>query len=260
MQHRIIPLAAVAVLLAGAQAALEFEVASVKPTDNKSNISGFPTRSGDRIAMHNTRIFSMICYAFHINGGYQLVNWDKFPGAWDWWDVDARVPADATTDQVRLMFQSLLRDRFRFQAHFETRDIAEYELTAGSGKPKLSAAAEAPAKLTIEGRTLSAPKQGCATSLWNDGGHVVCHDATVEQMATEFGGLLHSPIVNRTGIDGKYDLDLIYMPDDRRLDANAEPGPTLEQAVKSEMGLILRKSTGPVQVLVVERFEKPTEN
>ena len=239
----------------------QFEVASVRVNHSNGDVSGFPQRSGDRIEMHNTRVYSMIFYAYHLKGAYEIANYDQGPVSMEWYDVDARVPAHATNDQVRLMFQSFLADRFKLKAHRETREIPEYELTPGKGKPKLAeSTSDDPMKVTIEGRTLSAPPNRCMGTLWKEGAHVTCHGATAAQIVAEISGALASPLVDHTGLTGKYDFDLLYLPENRRLDDNAPPTPSLEQAVAEQLGLKLQKTKGPVEVLVIDHFEKPSEN
>src|SRR6185436_13016637 len=102
----------------------QFEVASVR--ENTSNatpdLSG-PRRSGDLIRMHNTRIFSMVNYAFKIAARYEVEGYDKFPESYKWYDIEAKAPPGATDDEVRLMFQVLLAERFKFKFHKETKEL-----------------------------------------------------------------------------------------------------------------------------------------
>jgi uncharacterized protein (TIGR03435 family) len=253
-------LAAVAGAVWLAAQAPQFEVASVKLNKSNAPMSASPTRSGDRIVMHNTRVYSMIYYAYHLHGAYSIANWDQGPVSWDWYDLDAQAPAGASDDDVRRMFQSLLADRFKLKTHREMRDIPEYELALGKGKPKLAESTEQPMKVTIEGRTIT-PRAGlCGTSFWQDGGHMMCQAAPIGKIAEELSALLKSPLVDRTGLTGTYNVHLRYVPEERSMDANMEPGPTLEKAVEEELGLKLQKTKGPVEVLVVDHYERPTAN
>ena len=78
--------------------------------------------------------------------------YERFPESWKWYDIDARVPNGATDEQVKLMVQSLLEDRFKFKSHREKREITQYARVVDTGKAKLSAATDRPMDLTIEGR------------------------------------------------------------------------------------------------------------
>jgi len=133
-----------------------------------------PRRSGDAVVMHNTQIYSVIFYAYHLTGNYQIAGYKDPSDESGWVDIEARAPANATEGQIRLMFQSLLEDRFKLKVHHETRDIPEYELTIAKGKAKLTPAREGDMTVTIEGRTFPARAGACSTTLWNEGGHIVC--------------------------------------------------------------------------------------
>ncbi len=137
---------------------MEFEVASVK-TSAGGPFEFVPRRSGDRVSIHMSHIASVITYAYHIPF-YQVIGYDKTPIAYEWYDIDATVAQDATEDQVRLMFQSLLEDRFKFKIHRETRELPEYELTIAKDKAKLKPASDDELmKLEIEGRPMTWPER-----------------------------------------------------------------------------------------------------
>ena len=245
---------------------LEFEVASVKHTSNVGPFGSDPRRSGDRFTMHNAQLYTIIWYAYHLRGNYQLVG-DLGYGVDEWnsFDIDARVGHDATDDQVRLMVQSLLADRFDLKLHRETRELPEYVVTIAKGGPKLTPASEQPMEVRIEGRHFSLPKSTCMGSAWREGNHITCHAATIEQILAQTGGELKAPVADRTGLTGTYDVDVLYMPDFRRMQADTEPeaaiGPSLPEAFQEQLGLKVEKGKGPVEVIVVDHFEKkPREN
>jgi uncharacterized protein (TIGR03435 family) len=82
----------------------------------------------------------------------------------------------------------------------------------------------------------------------------------METIVAEVGNLLKAPVVDRTGLTGTFDLHLRFIEEGRRLEADLEPGPSLTQAIQEEMGLKLEKTIGPVEVLVIDHMEKPTQN
>jgi uncharacterized protein (TIGR03435 family) len=82
----------------------------------------------------------------------------------------------------------------------------------------------------------------------------------METIVAEVGNLLKAHVVDRTGLTGTYDLHVRYIPDDRKLEAELEPGPSLTQAIHEELGLKLEKSKGSVEVLVIDHMEKPSQN
>jgi len=157
------------------------------------------------------------------------------------------------------MFQSLLEDRFKLKVHRETREVPLYELTINK-KAKLTPAQEGEMIVKIENRSVPARAGTCGTSLWAEGAHVICHAVGMEKITAQFSNTLSAPVADRTGLAGKYDLNLLYLPESRRLDPNAPPGPTLQDAVLQDLGLKLEKTKGPVEVLVIDHIEKPSEN
>ena len=89
---------------------------------------------------------------------------------------------------------------------------------------------------------------------------MICHAAGMETITSQLSGLLQSPVTNHTALSGKYDLDLLYLPDNRKLEADAPPVPLLVDAVQESLGLKLEKVNGSVDVLVIDHLEKPSAN
>jgi uncharacterized protein (TIGR03435 family) len=239
---------------------LEFEVASVRENTTNGQSDFPPRRSGDRILMHNTRIFSMIFYAYNLAGNYQIEGYERFPEGVKWYDLEALAPKGATEDHVRQMLQALLAERFKLKIRRESKEIQEFELVIDKGKPKLQPSHDGAMQLTIEGKTFSPRPGTCGISLWNDGSHLVCHAAAMDKIVAAVGSQLRAPVVDRTGLTGTYDLHIRYIPDERRLDPKVPPGPTFAQALPEELGLRLEKGKGRVEVLVIDHMEKPSEN
>ncbi len=238
----------------------EFEVASVKHSAFNGRFEPL-RRSGTLVTAHNTQVGSFIWYAYNIQGAYQVEGIPNWADDVRWFDLDARTPANATEEQVRLMMQSLLENRFKMKSHRETKQLPAYALMLGKGKLKLAEASsgDEPLIVTIESRKLPQAPGTCSNSLWVAGAHLVCHAVTIQRIATQVGSALGSPVVDRTGLTGKYDMDLLYWPDDRPPQTGEILSPTISQAL-GDLGLRLEKSTGPVEVLVIDRIEQPTEN
>ena len=232
-------------------------MASVKTSTN-GDFEFVPHRSGDRVWIHMTHIFSVIVYAYHING-YQLIGSPNTD--YNWYDIDAKIGRDATDDEVRLMFQSLLQDRFKLKAHRETREIPEYELTIAKRRPKMTpSTSDEPMKLEIEGKQISWPKGGCGNTAWVEGSHLICHGAPMEKIVAAISGEMRNPVADRTGLRGTYDLNLIFIPENRKAGPDDVAGPSLEDALQTDVGLKLKKGKGPVEVLVIDHMEEPTKN
>jgi uncharacterized protein (TIGR03435 family) len=107
-----------------------FEVASIKikaPSEaGPADLA--PHRSGDRVTMHNTQLELVVPYAYHVQRGYPVEGELNAPESWRWFDIDAVAAGSPTDDEVRLMFQSLLEERFSLKVHHETRQRDVYTL------------------------------------------------------------------------------------------------------------------------------------
>lgn len=151
-----------------------------------------------------------------------------------------KLPPDRQRDQVQLMEQALLADRFHLKAHIETRMLPGFALTLAKGAPTPATPGEK-TRLAMQGDTIT------ATAI------------TLDQ-------LLHSPflgsrtILNRTGLTGAYDFTLTYS--DRTDTGTDSPSsaPALTTAVEQQLGLKLVPTKAPVEVLVIDSIDRPTEN
>ena len=171
----------------------------------------------------------------------------------DRWDIIAKTEKPATRMQQWDMLKPLLAERFKLQVHTETRQLPEYELVLAKGGPKLheSTAAELEANQpsTRIGRGL-----------------IDAHGIP----AAEFAGFLRSevggrPVIDKTGLTGKYDFKVQWVPDERQPNGGGDApppestGPSIFSALQ-ELGLKLESIKGPVEVLVIDHVEKPTGN
>jgi uncharacterized protein (TIGR03435 family) len=100
----------------------------------------------------------------------------------------------------------------------------------------------------------------CAGVLGRDGRHLIGEGATIAQLINLLPGHLQGPVVDGTGgIEGKFDFDVRFIKDGKP-PADGETGPDLPAALQEELGLKLELSKAPVEVLVVDHLEKPSEN
>ncbi len=152
--------------------------------------------------------------------------------------------------QKQAMFQQLLADRFKLRVHWETREVPVYALTVVKGGPALSKAKQ--------------PELGLGTSAGV--GLVGANGATLAEIAQvltqEASQELGRMVIDKTGIEGKYDIKLQWTPDGggSPASAGANPGPSIFTAIQEQLGLKLESTKGPVQVLVIDHVEMPSEN
>jgi bla regulator protein BlaR1 len=203
-------------------------------------------------------------------------------------DVEARAPNSTTKDQMRLMMQSLLADRFKLAAHWEARQIPVYGLVLdkpGKRGPQLtpySGGANCVAS-TASPPSAAAPSAGMTSDKWvmpcgdvgatrvNGEMHIGGRNLPMEQIANIMQGLsmgvLDRPVVDQTGLSGTFDLRIGFTREPNGpTPTNAQPpevdapGTSFLEALKEQLGLKLVQQTGPVEVLVIDHVEEPSEN
>jgi uncharacterized protein (TIGR03435 family) len=215
-----------------------FEVASIKPNTSENGRSS--TRPGPtELYLENTSLRKCIAIAYSVSEDR-----DSAISAPDWlnferYDIAAKFPAGTPLDQVRVMLQNLLADRFKLKLHRESKELPIYALVATKNGPKL---------------TESAP--GTQGSIGMSQGHLSGKSVPVAALADRLSGAvfqLGRPVLDRTGISGLYDFTLNWVPDDS--------APSLFTALQEQLGLRLEPQKGPVEVLVVDSMErKPSAN
>jgi uncharacterized protein (TIGR03435 family) len=241
-----------------------FEAASLKkaPEDYSfSDLIGGPgTSSPTRVRMHGS-VHRLLWNAFGLPS-YAFVNTDKLPD--DKYDFAAVVPAGATKAEFRAMLLNLLVERFHLRYHRETRELPLYDLRVAPGGPKLKLTANEPPE-TNDPLFTPTPdgyltfRRGVNTPFWGNGPRFSLQ--RVHTTMDEFAAALendwaHAPVANLTGLTGQYDF---YLRFDARGDSapSDEPlGPSLDQALRNQLGLLLRRSKGPHEVIVIDSFDR----
>lgn len=245
--------------LAAAQQ-LQFEVASVKPDD--PNARGQVTNhqvqvAGDRALARSSRILDLILYAYNVTP-FQVTGNTRLPNPPNLFDIDAKIEGSHSEDDVRFMFQSLLRDRFKLATHWETRTLDGYRLTMQKGGAKLQPVG--PHGIVRMGHLNIPVREGFVSMMVGaDGGHLMSNAAPISKLTSLLTGFLQMPIVDETSLTGTYDYAIDFTPDDFPPDQPTDSA-LLAPALKQATGLILEKTKLPVQVLVVDHVEKPSGN
>ncbi len=271
-------LALIAIVAWGQEAAkTKFEVASVrhlKPDDDRrGKVSGGPgTSDPETIVMVSQTVSRFLVLAYG-------VDFDQIFGP-DWidselYDVTAKVAPGTTKEQVRLMWQDLLAERFKLKAHIEKRPYEAYELSIAKSGPKLRApgGAREPAVTTPP----SGMKWGLKPALRDIKGY--CRDCTMAEfishiawplgeMSKAGGSATVGRIVDKTGLTGSYDFALefsgawsiggAFVPPP---EGQPDPAPMLIDALREQLGLQLKPVKTMLDALVIDHVEKiPTEN
>jgi uncharacterized protein (TIGR03435 family) len=197
------------------------------------------------------------------------VQFSQLVGAPDWlssetWSVEARAEGNATRDELMLMSQSLLEERFHLQVHHETREMPVYALTVARKGPRLPAPKEGACATPVSGQPEpSAPPCGrvrvsmSAEGVLMEGGGAAMSDL-VRVLAIPLG----RPVVDRTSLTSVYDIRLQFSDDLSR----ATPPPEavtsvgIFSAIQEQLGLKLESAKALVDVLVIDHIDRPTAN
>jgi uncharacterized protein (TIGR03435 family) len=224
-----------------------FEVATIKPSDPEDRSSGFHL-SGRRLFIENETMENLIAVAYAIHPKQIVDGPDWFRK--DRWDIKGvpDVPGDPSWAQCREMLQKLLVERFGLKFHRAQRELSIYAVTVAKGGPKMAATKSDPDAL----RDQSGNNNGVEQT-WR---------FTNNSMADFADGLqefLDRPVVDETGLKGKFDFPLEWTVDGAvNPDPKAPPG--LFTAVQEQLGLKIDATKGPAEVQVIEHVERPSAN
>ena len=272
---------------AQSNASLRFEVASIKPNKLPLSIITANQEPGGRFVATNQSLKDLIGLAYKIRdsqivGGPAWISADRF-------DINARadreLPPFTPTEEagpLEQMLQSLLADRFKLVAHRETRELPIFALVLArsDGRPgeKLRRSSTDCAAVFADRARAGQPGPlvagdqptcGMVVSPWS----IQIGGGPLSQLTMVLTNMTNRFVVDRTGLNGNYDVDLQWTPQGMRIGkppGDNPPGPafpapppdangaTLETAIQEQLGLKLDPQRGPVPVLVIERADQPT--
>ena len=233
-----------------------FEAASIKPDNSGrqgSGISVYPAR----IKVINSTLKFCIQVAwdvkdFQVSGALGWMDTERY-------DVDAVASSPFNREELRTMLQGVLADRFGLEIHRETQEKAGYAMVAARNGAKLSPPVDDPS--IMFSRTASGDM------------NLKAPNVTLAQLAGALSANLGKTVVDQTGIEGKFNISLQWTPDlamqPRILKSgepapapppDAVPGPSIFTALQEELGLKLESRKVPVEVIVIERAHRPSEN
>ncbi len=218
----------------------EFEVASIKPhppADDVPNSS--MARDPGRVTYTNVTVRSLIREAYGLKV-YPLASRGDALST-DRYDVIAKTPPDTSKQQTMLMLQALLEERFKLAVHRETKELPIYALVLGKNGPKFREVQD----------------DGSVPEIGSGGGYQIrAHHISMKLLASALQGYIGDSVVDSTGLAGLYDLDLDFTLDE----SMSAEGEKLFEAVQRQLGLKLEARKGPVEVVVIDHVEKPSEN
>ncbi len=221
---------------------VEFEVVSVKPA-SPAAVGRTARNSKSRWEGRNLRLKELVMSAYRLS-------WNRIEGGPGWiesagWDIDAKIPEVAGPAQFPQMMQAMLAERFQLAVHRETRTLPVYFLQVARSGPKLKESTSDVASMSAGPRMIKYSK------------------GSMGDLADQLTSYLQKQVSDRTGLTGRYEINLAFAPVD--LDPSLEAAanetlPSIFRALEEQLGLKLESGKGPVEVLVIDRAEKPSEN
>jgi uncharacterized protein (TIGR03435 family) len=230
------------------------EVATVKPTQPGSRFFEFTTQGGNLIVKNLTLGFLM-AFAYEMPAR-QIVG----KPAWmdtDKWDIVAKpdIPGMPSNSQTKVMMQKVLAERFGLRFHQETRKLAAYVLIVSKDGPKMTKTADA----SLSPNFLLYPS-----------GTLIARSATMADLTQSLQNhILGQPLVDKTGLQGRWDFTMKWTPDETQFtdapvpvpppaeDASAPP---LFTAIQDQLGLKLESQKADAPVLVIDHVDHPSPN
>ena len=234
-----------------------FEVATIKPVDPDAKAGRYIIMQGNNRFVEKAYTLKLLIAAAYdlnprtISGGPGWIESDHY-------DILAVTPGEIrpSHDEQMSMLRNLLADRFKLTFHREQKVFSIYELTVAKSGPKLkpsTAAPEDPPALisTVYPQRIVMPAR----------------NATMSDLARLMQrAILDRPVVDKTGLSGRYDFDLEWAPDETQFGGEVPvapadaPSPPLFSAIQQQLGLRLEATRGPVAALVVDKAERPSAN
>jgi uncharacterized protein (TIGR03435 family) len=230
----------------------------VKPNKSGDPSLAINTKPGGRFEAVNAPLKSLVLAAYHLQG-FQLVN------APDWigtarFDVTAKAEKDITYNEARPMLQALLAERFGLVAHTETRDLPIYALVVARADGKLGPQlTKAEVDCTEPTSKSSVPLPipcGIGINMPSTGATMRIGSTPISSLAPALSMLVDRTVVDRTALTGPFNGTLNWS-ETQSPDA---AGASIFTALQEQLGLKLESSRGPVEVVVIDHVEHPTEN
>ena len=221
-----------------------FEVTSIKPAPQQpmGQISIRKSADEGRLNYSNVSIADLVAQAYHVQ--HRQVSGP------DWrdsqrFDIVAKFPAGVGKSSIPEMLRSLLNERFALKMHEESKEMAIYAIMPAKTGPKMKKAEQVGRFSTSSGKALV---------------HITA-TTTLALLADSLSGMLDRPVVDQSGLDGSWVVDLQWTPDSSGGPPDNASAPSIFTALQEQLGLRLVPTKGPVRFLVIDHAEKtPSEN
>jgi uncharacterized protein (TIGR03435 family) len=218
-----------------------FEVASVRPNVSGGQRSNPGRMAGDTFVASNVTAMQLIraIYGFQ---DFQIIGLPGWANA-DRFDITARTPPGTTPDVARAMAQTLLAERFHLRTHRERKDASVLALVVARGGLKITPVAS----------TRCDPPNRCGMNATPT--RIEATGQSMEQLTTRLSRSLAQHVVNRTSVEGIFDFTLEWMQEEQ---FRAGASSTIFTSLTEQLGLRLESQRAEVEVLIVDRIDRPT--
>jgi uncharacterized protein (TIGR03435 family) len=270
----LVALLAIAPLGAQTPPRVSFEVASVKPNDGTTPGQGIRIQPGGRFTVTNMPVRTLVTFAYQLQA-HQLVGGPSWMTN-DRFDIVAQLAGDVAPpatpgqpDRAMLAMRTLLEERFQLVMHRETRQLDIYAMTMvkpGQPGPMLKPAASDCSPEAMTARRAAPPDTQkpffCGLRLMGPG-QFALSGMPLSFYATTLANQVGRFVIDRTGLEGRWDFELTAAPappGGQLVEAPADPDgrPHLFTALREQLGIKLDATRGEVEVVVIDRIEKPT--
>ncbi len=226
-----------------------FEVATIKmggPVEANGNINiNLGRILNGVVTLSNATLSDCLRFAYSLTTAEQIAGPDWIKDKVVRYEVTGKASPETPDDHLRLMLQTLLKERFRLALHTEQREMTHYELVVGKNRPKMQESTVTPGEARNTARL--------------DGIRATRID--MNRLAMLLSRMTRMTVLDKTGLTGFYQLDLKYANEVSPSPDDNPSGPSIFTAVQEQLGLKLESKKGPVEVLVVDHAERvPIEN
>jgi uncharacterized protein (TIGR03435 family) len=249
-----------------------FEVASIKPSAPSGHNRSIMMLPGGRFTTTDMSLKDLVAFAyelraFQVSGGPNWIDTARY-------DVVATAAGTVNQQSVRAMLQSLLADRFQLAFHREKKELPVYDLVVakanGKTAPNLTESKQPDCAPPGQPPPPGASNQPPCGGMRMGRNQITAGGVPITMFATGLSNLLGRAVIDKTGLTGKYDIKLDWNPDESQPllgpgDPTKPPttdlsGPSIYTAVQEQLGLKLESQKAPLDVLVIDRAEKASEN
>lgn len=228
----------------------DWDVVTVKARDPNDTGNGQSMgMKGRQFVIVNRPVEGMLLFAYgmHKKQVVGLPEWART----ERWDIRGvpDVPGSPSLKQAQSLTRKLLEERFGLKVHRETRELAVYAITVAKGGEKMAPSAGDPNGTPDENER-------------SNGGQITMRmtNMSMAELAPDLGYFLDRPAVDRTGLAGRYDIQLIWTADESQAPTEGNAPPGLFTAIQEQIGLKLEPVKAETGVLVVDAVERPSAN